>query len=322
MVRLERLEQLLPNNRLRLYAKLEMLNPGGSIKDRAALNMLREGQASGKIGAHTTIIESSSGNLGIGLAQACVCLGLRLICVVDTNITSTNLAILQAYGAEISLVKESVSSNGGLLAARIQRVAQLCEVIPDSYWVNQYANQANARAHHATMDEMARELGGEIDYVFVATSTCGTLRGCSEYVRQCLPRTKVVAVDAVGSVIFGQNSGRRLIPGHGASLMPALYHSGLEDRVVHVTDLDCVVGCRQLLKREAIFAGGSSGGVTEAVRKISRELPADSTCVLIFCDRGERYLDTIYSDAWVSRHFGAAALEASAGRVPAELHAP
>ncbi len=301
---LVRLERLFPENRFRLYAKLEMLNPGGSIKDRAALTMLLDGYARGKIGPNTTIIESSSGNLGIGLAQVCRYLNLRFICVVDTRVTSTNLAMLRAYDAEVQMVEQPDEEGGDLLMARINRVRRICETIEDFYWVNQYTNVANPLAHYQTMREIDDALDERVDYLFVATSACGTLRGCCEYVRSCGLSTKVIAVDAAGSVIFGQQPKQRLIPGHGASHMPGLYQSGLEDGHLHVTDLDCVVGCYRLLRSEAILAGGSSGGVISAVEKFSEEIPTGATCAVVLCDRGERYLDTIYSEDWVRENFG------------------
>ena len=143
-----------------------------------------------------------------------------------------------------------------------------------------------------------------MDYVFCATSTCGTIRGCAEYLRRHGLKTKVIAVDAVGSVIFDSHPAKRLIPGHGASIMPQLFQPDLASEYVQVTDLDCVVGCRRLVRREAILAGGSSGGLLMAVAQFKYKIPDDATCVIILPDRGERYLDTVYSDEWVTEHFG------------------
>src|SRR5262249_47892460 len=165
-------------------------------------------------------------------------------------------------------------------------------------------NLDNPRAHYRTMDEIVQALDGEVDYFFCATSTCGTLRGCAEYVRDWGLRTKIIAVDAEGSVIFGEKRAKRLIPGHGASIRPSLYRPDLADRYILVSDLDCVVGCRRLARLEAILAGGSSGAVMMAIERVRHELPPHSTCVAICSDRGERYLDTIYSDEWVREHFG------------------
>jgi 2,3-diaminopropionate biosynthesis protein SbnA len=300
-----RLTRVLRNIGFRLYAKLEGANPGGSIKDRTALSILNNALDEGLIRFGGTVIESSSGNMGIGLAQACRYFGLRFVCVVDPKTTSQNIEILKAYGAEVDLVAEPDPVTGGFLQARIDRVNALRQSISGSFWCNQYANRFNPKAHRKTMEEIVNELNGELDYLFCATSTCGTLRGCAEYLRERGMTTKIVAVDAFGSVIFGGRPAERLIPGHGAARRPELFQSGLADRCIHVSDLECVVGCRRLLRREAILAGGSSGAVLSAVDKARADIPANATCAVILCDRGERYLDTIYSDSWVTNHFGA-----------------
>jgi N-(2-amino-2-carboxyethyl)-L-glutamate synthase len=288
----------------RVFAKLEGFNPGGSIKDRASYNILKNALESGIIQPGATVIESSSGNMGIGLAMACSMLRLKFICVVDPKTTKQNIEILKAYGAAVDLVSEPDPATGEYLEARLNRVRTLAQSIRNSFWTDQYSSIFNALAHYQTMQEIVQALDGEPDFLFLATSTCGTLRGCADYVHEHKLHTRVFAVDAVGSVIFGQASRRRLIPGHGASRRPALFQPDLAERCIHVTDLDCVVGCRRLLKQEAILAGGSSGAVITAIHKVSKELPAGSTCAAIMADRGERYLDTIFSDAWVSTHFG------------------
>ncbi len=299
-----RLTRALGNIEFRLFGKLEAFNPGGSIKDRAALSVLRNALDEGLIPPGGTVIESSSGNMGIGLAQACRYFGLRFICVVDPKTTSQNIEILRAYGAEIDLVSEPDPATGEFLQARIDRVHALRRSIPGSFWCDQYSNRFNARAHRQTMQEIMTDLGGDVDYLFCATSTCGTMRGCAEYARDHGLKTKIIAVDAIGSVIFGDKPAKRLIPGHGAARRPELYQPGLAERCIHVSDLECVVGCRRLLRREAILAGGSSGGALMAVESARKLIPEDAVCVVILCDRGERYLDTIYSDSWVAQHFG------------------
>jgi 2,3-diaminopropionate biosynthesis protein SbnA len=288
----------------RLFAKLEGFNPGGSIKDRAAMNIINRALEAGVIGPNTTIIESSSGNMGIGLAQVCAYHKMRFICVIDPKTTQANIQILRAYGAEIDYVSEPDPVTGEFLKARIDRVRQLIDTIPDSYCPDQYSNPDNFRAHYQTMAEITSELNGDVDFLFCATSTCGTMRGCSEYVHDRELKTNIIAVDAVGSVIFGGRSAKRLIPGHGAAVRPKLHRPDLTARCVHVTDLECVVGCRRLVREEAILAGGSSGAVLMAIEHLKSELPPGSSCVAIFPDRGERYLDTIYSDRWVAANLG------------------
>lgn len=301
---LVQLSRALGDLRFRLFAKLEGFNPGGSIKDRPALQMIQTGIEAGLILPETVIVESSSGNLGIGLAQVCLYLGLRFICVIDPKTTAQNRRLLEVYGAELEMVSEPDPLTGEYLQARLDRVNDLLDSLPGAFWPNQYASLCNAAAHHRTMQEIVEALDGEIDYLFCSTSTCGTLRGCAEYARDhSLDRLKVFAVDAVGSVIFGGCSAKRLIPGHGASVRPALYQAGLADDCLQVTDWECVAGCRTLLAREALLVGGSSGATLMAANRMKDRIPDGATVVLIFPDRGERYVDTIFSNEWVFAHF-------------------
>jgi N-(2-amino-2-carboxyethyl)-L-glutamate synthase len=302
---LVKLEKVYPALPFALYAKLEGLNPGGSTKDRPARSILDAAMQEGRIGPGTVVVESSSGNMGVGLAQACCYHGLRLVCVVDIKTTEANLKILRAYGAEIELVAEPDPATGEFLPARLQRVEQLLKQHKGSFWPNQYANLNNPAAHYATtMHEIAEALGGKVDYVLCATSTCGTVRGCGEYVKKNGLKTRVIAVDAHGSLIFSDVRASRMIPGLGAGLRPPLCDLSFIDEPVHVNDLDCVIGCRRLIEREAILAGGSSGGVLAAVDRYKDRIPEDSVVVAILPDRGERYLETLFSDDWVREHFG------------------
>jgi N-(2-amino-2-carboxyethyl)-L-glutamate synthase len=291
---------------LRLFAKLESLNPGGSIKDRPALEILSAALRDGAVTADTVIVESSSGNMGIGLAQACAFHGLRLICVVDAKAAPQNVRIIQAYGGEIDYVPEPDPETGEFLPARLKRVEQILGSLDNAFWPNQYANEHNSGAHfRTTMREVVEALDGKVDYVFCATSTCGTVRGCGEYVRKNALPTRVVAVDAVGSLIFSDQKATRYLPGMGAGVRPPLCDLRYIDDFVHVSDLECVAGCRRLVRLEGILAGASSGGVVAAVAKIRDRIPDGAVCAVLFPDRGERYLDTVYSDEWVKDHFGA-----------------
>lgn len=301
LIPLKRLHPAMP---LRVYGKLEQFNPGGSVKDRPAYTMIKGGIEMGCIRPDSVVIESSSGNMAIGLAQVCLFFGLRLICVVDPKTTRQNLEILRAYGAEIEMVHQPHPVTGEFLTARLERVHMLMSTIDGAFWPDQYSNILNAKAHHRTMQEIVDRLRGSIDYLFCPTSTCGTIRGCAEYAREHGLRLCIVGVDAIGSVIFGGERSRRLLPGLGASVRPRLFERGVADKSVLVSDLDCIVGCRKLLKKEAILAGGSSGAVVSAFERLAGTLPRDSTCVLVFPDRGERYTETIYSDRWVREHFG------------------
>lgn len=317
---LVRLDRFLPGARFHLYAKLEALNPGGSIKDRPAVAILEAALAAGQIGPGSVVVESSSGNMGIGLAQTCRYHGLRFICVVDPKTAPANLEVLRAYGAEIDHVLEPDPATGEFLQARIHRVQELIGQIPGSFWPNQYANEGNSSSHYrTTMSEVVAALG-RVDFVFVPTSTCGTVRGCGEYVRDHGLETRVIAVDAYGSQIFSDVKAKRMVPGLGAGLRPPLCDLSVIHEHVHVNDVDCIRGCRRLVDREAILAGGSSGGVLAAVEKVMDRIPDGSVCAAILPDRGERYLQTLYSDAWVRENFGDIDLSGN-GEAENRLHA-
>lgn len=283
-----------------LYAKMEMYNLGGSMKDRPAFLMVKDAMDQGRITTKTTVIESSSGNMGIGIAQACLLQGLNFICVVDSRTNKANIEIMRAYGAKIEVVEKPL--NGSLLEARLKKVRELREAIPDSYWPNQYENKNNYLSHMKTMEEIDQTLGGKVDYLFCTTGSCGTARGCSEYIKLNDMNTKLCAVDAEGSVIFGGQVKERLIPGHGAAKRPGIYADNMADELIYVNDRECVQGCRLLLQKQAILAGGSSGAVIKAVEKFKTQIPPNANVVVILADRGERYLDTVYNEAWVERY--------------------
>lgn len=297
-----RLSRLSSDRPLHVYAKLEFLNPGGSTKDRAAYSIIKKALDSGELHSGSVIVESSSGNMAIALAQVCGYFGLKLICVVDPKTTGLNLQIMRALGAQIDLVDKPDPETGEFLTARLKRVQQLLHEVEHSFWPNQYANRNNANAHYETTMREIAEQAGDVDYLFCGVSTCGTIHGCVQYIRDHRMKTKVIAVDAVGSIIFGGEPKKRLLPGIGAVIVPELCPKEGIHEVIHVSDMESIYGCRKLLKEEAILVGGSSGGVVAAFERFKEQIPDGSTCALLFPDRGERYLDTIYSDEWVKEH--------------------
>lgn len=299
---LVRLDKLFSSAPVKIYGKSEYLNPGGSIKDRTALNLIAKALATGKLKRGDTVIESSSGNMAIGLAQTCLYYGLQLIVVVDPKLNKQTEKILKTYGAKIERVWEK-DTVGGFLAARLKRVQQLLRSTPGSFWPNQYGNPDNPATHEQTMAEIAKELRGRVDYVFVATSTCGTLMGCARYIRENKLNTQLIGVDAVGSVIFGGRQGKRLIPGHGAGKPSQFLRKDWISDWLPISDSESIVGCHRLLQREALLCGGSSGALVSALEKKLPGMPDGAVCVLVLCDRGERYLDTIYDDQWIAEHF-------------------
>jgi len=316
------LRRYLPRPDIEVWAKLESTNPGGSAKDRPATRMLEDAIERGLITAATTVVESSSGNMGIGLAQACRYHGIGLICVVDSRTHETSVRTMRALGADVRVVRAPDGQPVNLLAARLELVAQLVADTPNSFWPNQYASQSNAAAHASgTMREIDEALAGELDYVFVATSTTGTLRGCSNYLRAHARPTRIVAVDAIGSALFGGAPGRRLLPGFGAGVETSLSVGVEFDRLERVSDLDCVVGCRRLADREAILAGASSGGVVIALERLAETMAPGTSCAEILPDGGTGYLDTVYDDAWVEDALGCGP-DALAEFVAGEILAP
>jgi cysteine synthase A len=315
------LRRYLGTPEISVWAKLEAANPGGSAKDRPAARMLRDALDAGLVEPGGTVIESTSGNMGVGLAQACRYHGLRLVCVLDIRTHDTNVRTLRALGADVRIVSRPDPETGDLLAARLKLVAHLLETTPGAYWPNQYANASNPAAHAAgTMREIDEALGGDLDYVFVATSTTGTLRGCHDYLRAHGRETRLVAVDAIGSALFGGVRAARALPGFGAGIETELSRSACFDELVRVCDLDCVTGCRRLVDREAIFAGGSSGAVASALESLAPQMAAGSRCALILPDGGRGYLQTVYDDEWVRDTLGCSPdeLDAIVRAVPAE----
>ena len=303
---LVQLEQIFESAHFDCYAKLEGLNPGGSAKDRPSVAIVERALQTGEINSETLIIEASSGNTGIGLAQVCAYHGLRFRCLVDPKVTQSNLDILSAYGAEVEMIEHPDPVTGELLPAKLKRIDEILETVENSFWINQYASRENSGAHYrSTVKEILRDLDGIMpDYLFVATATCGTIRGCIDYLMDHGYPTKVIAVDALGSQIFSDYKHDRLVPGLGSAICPKLTPTDGVHECMYVTDHDCVVGCRRLARTEAILAGGSSGGVITAVDRMSDQIPKGSTVVALLADRGERYLDTIYSDDWVRENIG------------------
>jgi cysteine synthase A len=294
------LHRLFPDPDVEVIAKLELLNPGGSMKDRSARHIVEAGLQEGSIPPGSRLIESSSGNFGIALAIAARIHGLRFTCVVDPKTTRANVAILRGLGADVEIVTEPDRA-GGYLHSRLRRVEELVTATPDAIWVNQYANDRNWEAYyHGTGAELSEQLVDPPGYLFAAVSTTGSILGCSRRLRERFPALRVIAVDAVGSVIFGAPAGPRELPGIGSSRVPELCRPEEIDEVVHVDDVDAALGCRELLMTEGIFAGGSTGAVVAAIARTLPALSRPCRVVAIFADRGDRYLDLVYDDDWLA----------------------
>ncbi|KGE13761.1 2,3-diaminopropionate biosynthesis protein SbnA [Sphingobacterium deserti] len=299
---LVKMDKLFPDLPMAIFGKLEMLNPGGSIKDRSAKHILDCAMQAGLINKDSVIIESTSGNMGIGLARICHYHGLKLMLVTDPHINPLAEKILKTFGAEIVKVDKH-DGKGGYLNSRLEKVAELLHNTPNSFWPDQYHNADNPAAHRQTFREIVQSMGAAPDYLFVPTSTCGTLRGFADAIAEQHALTKVIAVDAEGSLIFQDKAKPRMIPGMGASRKSHFLDMQQIHDVVHVSDEECIAGCRHLLDTESILAGGSSGAVVMAIKKYMANVENDATIVALIPDSGERYLDSVYSEEWIQKHF-------------------
>lgn len=286
-----------------VYLKIEALNPAGSIKLKAALSMVEDAEERGRLRPGDTIIESSSGSLGIALAMVSASKGYHFLCVTDPNILPACVDVMAALGTEVVEV-DSRDASGGYLGSRISYIRQRVLANPTIVWLNQYANPANLLAHdRCTARAITAELP-RVDFLFVGVGTSGTLMGCVSHFRQASPRTRIIAVDTVGSVSFGLPAGPRFIPGVGASRRPELLRPELVDEVLLIPEVDTVRTCRWLASRHGLLVGGSTGSVVSAITRRGPDLPAGSCVVGISPDLGDRYTKTIYDDAWVTEVFG------------------
>ncbi|UEX90145.1 2,3-diaminopropionate biosynthesis protein SbnA [Staphylococcus ratti] len=293
------LSSLFPNHKV--YAKLEYMNPGGSMKDRPAKYIIERGLEQGDITPETHLIESTSGNLGIALAMIAKIKGLKLTCVVDPKISETNLKIIKSYGANVDMVQQA-DENGGYLMTRIERVHQLLKETDNAYWINQYANELNWQAHyHGAGTEIVETIEGAIDYFVAPVSTTGSIMGMSRKIKEHHPNAKIIAVDAKGSVIFGDAPTNRELPGIGASRVPEILNPSEIDDVIHIDDYRSALGCHELVAKEGIFAGGSTGSIVAAIQQLVETVGHDKTIVTILPDRGDRYLELVYSDEWLQQ---------------------
>lgn len=304
---LVKLSRLFPGRNVTVLAKMELMNPGGSIKDRPASYMLESGIRSGDIQPDSHIIESSSGNLAIALAMICKLKGLDFTAVVDPKISPANLKMLKLYGANVVSVTQK-DENDGYLLTRVNTVKRLLNTIPNAVWINQYANPDNWRSHyHGEAPEILKQIDGQIDYLVIGASTSGTLMGVSRRLKEVFPEMQVIAVDIVGSVLFGGASAPREIPGIGASRVPELLSPEEVDQVIYVDDYESALGCRRLVTEEGIFAGGSSGSSISAIEKLLPRIPPGKCVLTLLPDRGDRYLDLVYDEDWFNlvrqRHF-------------------
>ena len=287
---------------MNVFAKLEYVNPVGSIKDRPAYWILKRAAERGEICDETTVIESSSGNFASALAAFTRLVGLKFIPVIDPNISGTYESFLRRSCARVVKVTDR-DDTGGFLKTRLQMVEHLCATLPHAYWTNQYGNPDAVEAHYElTAGDICAEFAS-LDYVFIGVSTGGTIAGMSRRLKERYPNVRVIAVDTQGSVIFGDTPRQRHIPGVGSSIVPPLLSQARIDDVVLIPERETAAACRELLLTHGLFAGGSSGTVFAAVKRYATRMRGlRRPTVLFMCaDRGTPYLDTIFDPAWAAK---------------------
>ncbi|MGW3076902.1 MULTISPECIES: 2,3-diaminopropionate biosynthesis protein SbnA [unclassified Kitasatospora] len=291
-----------------LYLKVEGFNFAGSIKLKAAREIVAQAEAAGVLGPGSTLVESSSGNMGVALSMLAADRGYRFVCVTDSRCNAATRRTMKAFGADVHVITEAHPTEG-YLGARIRYVQEMCAADEKVVWLNQYEAPGNWMAHYRTTAPAIADRFPGLDVLLIGAGTTGTLMGCARYFHEHRPDVRVVAVDAVGSVTFGGVPGPRHIPGLGTSIRPALLDETFVDSVVHVDEEETVRICRRLAAHGYHF-GGSTGTAVGGALAWLRENGADrrTTAVTIAPDLGERYLDTLYDDNWVRGTFGDAAL--------------
>lgn len=291
-----------------LYLKCEGLNLAGSIKIKAATEMVEAAERAGTLRPGSILVESSSGNLGMALSMIAASKGYGFVCVTDSRCNLSARLTMEAFGARVHVVTEP-AEEGGFLGARVGYVEQLCAGDDRYVWLNQYRNPGNQRAHYRhTAPAIAREFPG-LDVLFVGAGTTGTLMGCARYFREWHRPVRIVAIDSVGSVTFGAPAGRRMIPGLGTGVRPPMLDESYVDDVVHVEEVDTIRACHRMARKGFLFGGSTGTVVSGAMRWLENHNGADLTCVALAPDFGERYLDTVYQSNWVTDLYGPAALD-------------
>jgi N-(2-amino-2-carboxyethyl)-L-glutamate synthase len=288
-----------------VYLKCEGFNFAGSVKLKAAMQMVEAGEQDGLLRPGDTIVESSSGNMGVALSIVAACRGYRFVCVTDERCTVTARRQMAALGTTVHVVTDLDEQNG-YLGTRLAHVRRLCRENHGYVWLNQYSNDGNWLAHYRVTGPEIIKAFPQLSVLFIGAGTTGTLMGCARYLREHHPDVRVVAVDVEGSVTFGTPAGRRLIPGLGTSVRPAIFDRSYVDDVVHVGEPATIAMCERLARNGFLFGGSTGSVVAGAARWLADTGTVPATAVAIAPDLGTQYLDTIYSQAWQHDNFGSA----------------
>ena len=283
-----------------VLAKLEMLNPGGSVKDRIGLRMIEAAERAGLLRPGGTIVEPTSGNTGHGLAIAAAIRGYKCIFVMPDKMSQEKISLLRAYGAEVVITPTAVPPES---PESYYRVAdRLTEEIPGAFQPNQYFNAENPAAHEATTGpEIWRQTDGTITAFVAGVGTGGTITGAARYLKAQNPNVLVVGADPEGS-IFSGGVHPYLTEGIGEDFWPQTFDPALVDRYIRVSDRDAFAMARRITREEGILVGGSSGTAVVAAVEVARELGPDDVVVVILPDTGRNYLSKLYSDTWLLQY--------------------
>jgi cystathionine beta-synthase len=298
---LVRLHTVTRGVRSTVLAKLEMLNPGGSVKDRIGIRMIQAAERDGLLKPGGTIVEPTSGNTGHGLAIAAAIRGYKCIFVMPDKMSQEKISLLRAYGAEVVICPTAVSPES---PESYYRVAdRLAEEIPGAYQPNQYFNPENPATHYETTGpEIWRQTDGAIDVFVAGVGTGGTITGVGRYLKEQNPNVMIVGADPEGSVYSGDQPRPYLVEGIGEDFWPDTFDPSIVDRYVKVSDRDSFRTARAVTRQEGILIGGSAGSAVYAALQVARELDETKTIVVLLPDTGRQYLSKVYSDSWMLQH--------------------
>jgi cystathionine beta-synthase len=300
-----RLNRITGDSKAQVYVKADYLNPGGSVKDRIGISMIDEAERKGLLKPGGTIIEGTSGNTGMGLALVAAVRGYKMVFTITDKQSKEKIDLLKALGAEVIVCPTAVEPEDPRSYYSVAK--KLAREIPNSYYPNQYENPMNPEAHYRTTGpEIWEDTEGKITHFVCGVGTGGTISGVGKYLKEKNPGVKVIGVDPIGSLYYEKvktgKVGRALtyvVEGIGEDFFPATMNLDILDDILQVTDEECFVVARRLVKMEGIFTGGSGGGCISAALKVAEKLGPKDLIVAFLPDTGMRYLSKVYNDEWM-----------------------